>query len=589
MTAKLRIADDLALPVDGATQTFAFIGRKRSGKTYGAGKLVEQLLAARVQTVVLDTVGNWYGLRLAADGKGPSGFDVPIFGGLRGDVALNPQAGELVADVLADTARSAVIDVSQFTGADRKRFAAAFGERLWQRKKAEAHPAPVHLVIEECQLVIPQFVGKDEARMVGVYEQIVRLGGNYGVGVSMITQRPQSVNKEALTQTECLFAFQVNGVPERKAIREWVTHQGLDVALVDELPGLPVGTAYVWSPQWLGILRKVRIGAKQTLDASSTPKVGEHRERRNPAPLDLAGLGQRMAALVEEAKANDPAALKRRVAELEKQLAARPTAERVVEKVVTVEVPVLKNGQLDRTEGIVGRLEAVGQKALAEAAELRRLIAPAAAPRQPIDWPAGKHGHPAAPGTRLPTAGEMQAAGVRPSPKPAPVKQAPAGPPADGITPRQQRFLDAAATLATLGADVTRETVCGWVGVHPRGGSVGEELKALEAAGLLTNDRGRLAVTAAGMAAAGQLDPAEAIERAKAGLEPRQAKFFKMIVEAYPEGLTREQIAGMCDPPIHPRGGSLGEDLGRLVGRGLVDRDRGTYRARDFLFAGATS
>jgi len=127
--------------------------------------------------------------------------------------------------------------------------------------------------------------------------------------------------------------------------------------------------------------------------------------------------------------------------------------------------------------------------------------------------------------------------------------------------------------------------VCGWVGVHPRGGSVGEELKALEEAGLIINDRGRLVVTEVGMSAAGHLDPADAIERAKSGLTARQRKFFDLIAAAYPDGTTREAIAEAVG--IHPRGGSLGEDLGRLVGRGLVDRDRGTYRARDFLFAGA--
>jgi DNA helicase HerA-like ATPase len=47
--------------------------------------------------------------------------------------------------------------------------------------------------------------------MVGIYEEIIRLGRNYGIGVSMITQRPQSVNKEVLNQTECLFVGQVNG------------------------------------------------------------------------------------------------------------------------------------------------------------------------------------------------------------------------------------------------------------------------------------------------------------------------------------------------------------------------------------------
>jgi hypothetical protein len=52
---------------------------------------------------------------------------------------------------------------------------------------------------------------------------------------------------------------------------------------------------------------------------------------------------------------------------------------------------------------------------------------------------------------------------------------------------------------------------------------------------------------------------------------------------AYPEGITREAVAEQME--IHPRGGSFGEDIGRLVGRGLVDSSRGVIRARDFLFA----
>jgi hypothetical protein len=38
---------------------------------------------------------------------------------------------------------------------------------------------------------------------------------------------------------------------------------------------------------------------------------------------------------------------------------------------------------------------------------------------------------------------------------------------------------------------------------------------------------------------------------------------------------------------IHPRGGSFGEDIGALKGRGLIDSSRGVLRARDFLFATA--
>ena len=88
----LKLAANLSLPVDAATQTFAFIGRKGSGKTYGAGKLTELLIEAGVQTVILDLVRKWWGLRLAADGKGP-GIDIPMLGGLRGDIPL--EAGRL--------------------------------------------------------------------------------------------------------------------------------------------------------------------------------------------------------------------------------------------------------------------------------------------------------------------------------------------------------------------------------------------------------------------------------------------------------------------------------------------------------------
>ena len=320
MTKMLRLSDDLSLPIDAATQTFGFLARRGAGKTYACGKLAELLIGAGVQVIVLDSVGNWYGLRLSADGKGP-GFAIPVLGGLRGDIPLEETAGELVADTLVDTGRSAVLDVSQFSKAARQRFATAFAERLWKRKKAESDPTPIHIVIEESQLIVPQQVGKDETRMVGIYEEIIRLGRNYGLGVSLISQRPQSVNKEVLNQTECLVVLQTNGKQERDALKRWIVVQGGDVNLEKELPSLPIGTAYVWSPQWLGIFKRIRIGTKVTFDASATPKVGVRRAARELAPLDLGALKDAMQATIERAQASDPKALRKRIVELERRLA----------------------------------------------------------------------------------------------------------------------------------------------------------------------------------------------------------------------------------------------------------------------------
>ncbi len=86
---KLPFSRELAFPDDVVTQTLAFLARKGAGKTYAAGKLVELLLELGVQCVVIDTVGNWYGLRIAGDGQG-KGFDVVVLGGLRGDIPLEP-------------------------------------------------------------------------------------------------------------------------------------------------------------------------------------------------------------------------------------------------------------------------------------------------------------------------------------------------------------------------------------------------------------------------------------------------------------------------------------------------------------------
>src|SRR5437016_4370226 len=109
---KLHIADGLTLPLDATTQAIAWLGRRGSGKTYGATKLAELFYKAGAQFVALDPVGVWYGLRLAADRKG-KGLEIPIFGGLHGDIPLEPTGGALLADVVVDRGVSAVVDVSQ--------------------------------------------------------------------------------------------------------------------------------------------------------------------------------------------------------------------------------------------------------------------------------------------------------------------------------------------------------------------------------------------------------------------------------------------------------------------------------------------
>lgn len=284
----IKLAADLDLPDNGVTQTWGFIARKGAGKTYAAGKLVEEFARLGAPVIVIDPVGTWYGLRLAADGKGP-GLAIPVFGGEHGDIPLEAARGEDVARLLVRTGSSAVIDVSSFRKNERKRFVAEFAERLFHEAKSNRVPRVV--VFEEAQVFAPQRTSNGEERMLGAVEDIVRLGRNYGLGSVLISQRPQSVNKEVLNQVEALFVGQLSGPQERKAIEQWVVEREGDRKWLSELPELPVGTMMLWSPQWLRVLKKVRILKKATFDASATPELGKKLQRAQTlAQVDVAGL-----------------------------------------------------------------------------------------------------------------------------------------------------------------------------------------------------------------------------------------------------------------------------------------------------------
>ncbi len=322
-SSDVALIDGISIPINVVTQKLSFIGRTGGGKTYAAQKLAEQLLDRQIQMVVLDPVGNWHGLRTSADGKG-KGFPITIFGGEFADVPITEHSGAMVATIIVEYDISAIIDVSSMRKNQRKQFATDFAEELYELKKKKR--SPLMLFLEEAQVFAPQMTYSGEERMLGAFEDIVKLGRNFGIGVAFITQRPQGVNKECLNQTEALFVFQLNGPQERKAIEGWIVDKGLDKKTVaEDLSGLNVGECFLWSPQWLRILKRVKILKKVTFDASNTPVVGKQQKKitRMLAPVDLEKIKSAIQTVVDEKKKNDPKELRRRITDLERQLAQK--------------------------------------------------------------------------------------------------------------------------------------------------------------------------------------------------------------------------------------------------------------------------
>lgn len=269
---RLEIASDLTLDSTAATQTFGIMARKGAGKTYLASKLVEQLASIDCPQVVIDPVGNWWGLTVAADGHG-AGLSFVVLGGEKGDVELPPEGGAAVADLVIEKNLNVVLDVSSFSKGEMRRFVADFCEQLFDHSKNRRQARMV--VFEEAQRFAPQQF-KGQERMLGAVEDIVRLGRNYGLGCMLISQRPQSVNKEVLSQVECLFVGQINEAHARKALLAWIVERDEDVKKrLDELAALERGEFFCWSPSWLRTFQRIRVLPKATFDASSTPTIGE--------------------------------------------------------------------------------------------------------------------------------------------------------------------------------------------------------------------------------------------------------------------------------------------------------------------------
>lgn len=320
----LKIAQGLSLPLEAVTQTFAILAMRGVGKTHTASVLAEEFCDARLPFAVLDPTGAWWGLRSSADGKG-EGYPVTILGGDHADAPLEETAGKIVADMLAEEARPLVLDLSRLSKGAMRRFVADFAERLYEKNRD-----PLHLIIDEADAFAPQKPRPDEMRMLGAIDEIVRRGRIRGLGCTLVTQRSAVLNKDVLTQTEVLVILRTAHPRDRAPVLEWMkvhaTPEQL-ASVTESLAKLPRGDAWIMSAGWLDLFDRVHIRARRTFNSSATPKPGERRIQPAAfARIDPKILQERLASAIEKAKAEDPRELRRKIAELERELKKARTA-----------------------------------------------------------------------------------------------------------------------------------------------------------------------------------------------------------------------------------------------------------------------
>lgn len=588
----ISLASSLTLPVEIVTQAVAILAKRRAGKSYTARRLVEQLVKADQQVVIVDPKGDWWGIRAHRDGNG-AGLPITILGGERGDVPLEVSGGELVARLVVEERVSALLDLSLFRKGEVATFMAAFLETLYRLKAREAFRTPVMLIIDEADAIAPQKPQPNEARMLGAAEDIVRRGGQRGIGCTMITQRSAVLNKNVLTQVQVLIALRTIAPQDLKALDAWIDVHGTEEqrkTLRDSLPSLPIGDAWVWSPGWPnrdGIFERVHVLQIETFDSGETPKPGQKRaEPKMLADVDLDAVRRQMADVVERAAAADPKALRARIAQLERDMAAAVKAQVMpdpeeLERSRRAGAADVAAGAQKVLRQIIASDSAVRERAARAIDQaLGQLKVAADALREPLDVPEIETSIPGA-------AGSMGSAAAFALPRPVHVstprmRTENVNTSRSGdLTGPEQRVLDALAWWESIGVTAPSKVQVGFVAGYrvgkSVGGTFGNILGRLRSEGLIDYP----APSVAALLDAGRSRATYPVERPTTDalhravydrLDGPESRVLAALIESYPSAISKQDAGARAGYNVGPSvGGTFGNILGRLRSLGLID------------------
>lgn len=336
--------NNLIFPKEVLKQHLCVLGKTGSGKSSALRYVVEYLLDQGKRVCIIDPKGDWGGLKVGGDGKSP-GYPVIGFGDFKEpkaqDVPINDQSGKNIAELIAGGNRPCVIGFRGWTQGAMIRFWIDFASTLFNTNSGE-----LYLVGDEFHNFAPKGKILDPAagKCLHWSNRVMSEGRGLGIVCLIASQRPQKVHNDTLTCCETLIAMRVIHKADRDAIEDWIDgcgdrEKGKEV--LNSLAGMDRGEAYVWSPEIGFGPKRLTFPMFKTFDSFAPPQLQKAVSTSGWSTVDLSAVKDKLAAVIEEHKQNDPAELKRRIRFLEKEHAefcAKTLARQ--DEVKTVEKPV---------------------------------------------------------------------------------------------------------------------------------------------------------------------------------------------------------------------------------------------------------
>ena len=594
----MKISSNITLGDNAITQTYAVLGKRGSGKSHTACVMVEEFVEAGHQVIVIDPTDGWWGLKSSRSGK-KAGYPFIVFGGWNDDLPLQAEAGALLADFALDSRRSMILSLRRLSKAKQRRLVAEFLSQLYLAKGQRGDSAPLHIVIDEAHLFVPQQFSRHEgnaAIAIGAVNDIVLQGRVDGFGATLITQRPAKLNNDVLTQCEVLIAHQMTGAPDKKAVKSWV-EDNADAedmkTFLETLTTFQKGEAWFWSPSWMRAMRTIKVRQKRTFDSSATPTGDTSAGPAKIAKVDLGELKTKMAALVEEAKSNDPKELKRQINKLQTEIKQRQKKSESVKPKIDEQAiaDAVSDAGKKASAAILQNFKAWSKAIQPVAKRLEHDLAKVnemfSDERMNQIWK---------PITELISDSHATIERTLVEPRKKVARKASTTKPMpdtldDWFRPAHQKLLNSIAWLNTVGIEIPAKPIVAAIAlVSPKSGSFNNNVSRLSTGNLVEYPiPGHVTLTQFGKSVAEYPDIEPSIDglheawRKSPCLRPAHVKLLDIVIDTWPNEINKVVLAEQAD--VSPTSGSFNNNVSRLSSLGLIQYPQpGWVEATNLLF-----
>jgi|GEM_PF-1461559 len=252
------VSDDgeTSLPVMEVVTGRGFVtGKSGSGKSNTASVLAEELLDRNIPLLIVDTDGEYYGLK--------ESYELLHVGADQDcDVQVGPQHAEAIAMIALEEHVPVILDVSGYLeGNTADDLIKGVTKHLFAKEKELQ--TPFLLLVEEVHEFIPEQGGLDDLGEMLI--RVAKRGRKRGLGMCGLSQRPAAVDKDFITQCDWLIWHRLTWENDTRVVAKVL---GQDIA--DDVPDLNDGQAFMMT-DWDGKTQKVQFRRKRTFDAGATP------------------------------------------------------------------------------------------------------------------------------------------------------------------------------------------------------------------------------------------------------------------------------------------------------------------------------